>query len=124
MNSDIIKRARQLVRYSETSDPFRIARDIGIEVHYENLGKQKGMYAFIKRNRFIVINNQLDERTQRIVCAHELGHDQFHRELAKNKWLQEFMIYNMGQRTEYEANVFASEVLLPDDELLELTDEG
>ena len=124
MNESIIMRARKLVRSCETTDPFRIARDIGVEVHYDDLGKLKGMYAFIKRNRFIVINNRLSERVKRIVCAHELGHDQFHRELAKDKWLQEFMIYNMNLRTEYEANIFASEILLPDDELLELTDNG
>ena len=123
LNDLIIKRARQLARYSETTDPFRIAEDVGIEIHFEDLGQLKGMYAFIKRNRFIVINDRLCESMKRIVCAHELGHDQFHRDLAKNKWLHEFMIYNMNQRTEYEANIFASEILLPDNDVLELADE-
>jgi Zn-dependent peptidase ImmA (M78 family) len=124
MNGDIIKKAQALVRKSETTNPFRIADDIGAEVKFYDLGNLKGMYACIKRNRFIVINNRLDEYTQRIVCAHELGHDQLHRDLAKDTWLREFMIYNMNNRTEYEANVFACEVLLPSGEILELVNQG
>ncbi|MDR3210063.1 MAG: ImmA/IrrE family metallo-endopeptidase [Oscillospiraceae bacterium] len=124
MNDEIIKRARRLARRCGTKDPFRIAKEVGIELDYTDLGKLKGMYACIQRNRFIVINNALDDYTRRLVCAHELGHDQFHRALATDSWMQEFMIYNMNARPEYEANIFASELLLPDDEILQLTDEG
>jgi Zn-dependent peptidase ImmA (M78 family) len=124
MNNNIIKQARLLMRRSGSNDPFRIARDTGIDVRFCDLGSLKGMYACIKRNRFIVINNNINERLQKIVCAHELGHDRFHRDLATNKWLHEFMIYNMSQRPEYEANLFASEILLPDDEVIELIKNG
>jgi Zn-dependent peptidase ImmA (M78 family) len=34
------------------------------------------------------------------------------------------MIYNMKKRPEYEANVFASEVLLPDTDIIELANAG
>ena len=122
MNDNIIKRAERLSRQSETNDPFRIARDVGAEVFFRDLGKLKGMYACIKRNRYIVINQHMDVWLQKLVCAHELGHDQFHRELATNRWMHEFMIYNMNQRPEYEANVFAAELLLPDMDIIELSD--
>ena len=49
----------------------------------ENFSSLKGMYRVIKRNRFIFLNNSLDENMLRIVCAHELGHDQLHRNMAK-----------------------------------------
>jgi Zn-dependent peptidase ImmA (M78 family) len=124
LNGVIITKARLLVRRCGVSDPFHIAKEIGAEVYFTDLGLLKGMYACIKRNRFIVINNTLDPPTQKIVCAHELGHDQLHREMAKNRWLQEFMIYNMNERPEYEANVFAAEILLPDDDILALLDDG
>lgn len=124
MDDAIVKKARRLVRCCGTTDPFRIAAEIGVKLHFSDLGAVKGMYTYLKRNRFVVVNSSLDEYLQRIVCAHELGHDQFHRALAKNKWLQEFMIYDMNQRPEYEANIFASEMLLPDDKILYLTDNG
>jgi Zn-dependent peptidase ImmA (M78 family) len=120
MNDDIVEKAKRLVSYCGTSDPFRIAKETGAEVYFSDLGKLKGMYSRILRNRFIVINYQLDEYMRKLVCAHELGHDQLHRELVDDKWLQEFMIYNMNSRPEYEANVFAAELLLPDEDILDL----
>ncbi len=73
----------------------------------------------VKRNRFIFINQDMSEQMQRIVCAHELGHDQLHRSLAKNNAIQEFMLYDMRSTPEYEANIVASEILLDTDEILE-----
>jgi len=124
LNEKIIKRASRLVRIYETADPFRIAREAGAEVYFRDLGKLKGMYACIKRNRFIVVNQYMNAWLQKLVCAHELGHDQFHRELATNRWMHEFMLYNMNQRPEYEANVFAAELLLRDEDIIELSDGG
>jgi len=124
MNENIRKRAGQLVRQCDTNDPFRIAREAGAEVHFRDLGKLKGMYACIKRNRYIVINQHMNVWLQKLVCAHELGHDQFHRELATNRWIHEFMLYNMNQRPEYEANVFAAELLLRDTDIIEMSDSG
>ena len=124
MNENIIRRARRLIRQCETNDPFRISREIGAEIVFRDLGNLKGMYVCIKRNRYIVINQNMNAWLQKLVCAHELGHDQFHRELAANHWLHEFMIYNMNQRSEYEANVFAAELLLNDMDIIELSDRG
>ena len=60
----------------------------------------------------------------RIVCAHELGHDQLHREFAASNTLQEFMLYDMNSIQEYEANVFAANLLLEDEAVLELVYDG
>ena len=99
-----------LVRRCGTRDPFRIAQELGIEVLFcDDFGPLKGMYRVIKRNRFIFINKDLSSRMQRIVCAHELGHDQLHRHLAKGNTLQEFMLYDMATKPEYEANIVAAE---------------
>ena len=99
-----------LVRRCGTRDPFRIAQELGIEVLFcDDFGRLKGMYRVIKRNRFIFINKDLSSRMQRIVCAHELGHDQLHRHLAKGNALQEFMLYDMATKPEYEANIVAAE---------------
>ena len=51
---------------------------------------------------------RLDENMLRIVCAHELGHDQLHRNMAKTTPIHEFMLYDMKSKPEYEANIVAA----------------
>ena len=82
------------------------------------------MYKYLKKNRFAVINENLDPFTKTLVCAHELGHDILHQNLARKVCLQEFILYDMKSRPEYEANLFASEILLPDDIILNLARDG
>ena len=116
----ITKKGAKLVQRCGTRDPFKIAKEIGINVMFvDDFEKLKGVYRVIKRNRWIFINSNLPERMQRIVCAHELGHDQLHRVLAKGDGLMEFVLYDMDSRPEFEANVLASQILLPDDEIIE-----
>lgn len=110
----------KLVKRCGTRDPFEIARQIGVEVLFcPDFGSMKGMYRVVRRNRFIFINDSLTPQMQRIVCAHELGHDQLHRDLAKTGALQEFMLYDMTTKPEYEANIVAAEILLDTDEVLD-----
>ena len=90
-----------------------------IGIYIDDFDPLKGMYRVIKRNRFIFINRDLSPRIRRIVCAHEIGHDRLHRHLAKGNSLQEFMLYDMTRKPEYEANIVAAEILLDTDELLE-----
>ena len=109
-----------LVQRYGTRDPFQIARELGITVLFcDGFGSLKGMYRVIKRNRYIFLNKDLDERMLRIVCSHELGHDQLHRKLAQTNSLHEFMLYDMTTKPEYEANIVAAEILIDSDELLD-----
>ncbi len=121
----IEEKALALRRRCGTADPFLIAAELGITVmHTDSLKRLKGMYRVIKRNRFIILNNNNSAELDRIVCAHELGHDQLHREYAKTCAFQEFMLYDTTARREYEANVFAASLLLDDDTVMELICEG
>lgn len=126
LSSDYINdEALSLINTYGTRDPFEIARQLGIKIYLRNDFKRlKGMYMVILRNRCIFINNNLCREAQRILCAHELGHDILHRELAKSKALQEFVLYDMKSRPEYEANAFASELLLPDEEVCQYLIDG
>ncbi len=111
---------QSLVKRFQSRDPFHIAKELGIHIMLcPDFGPLKGMYTVIKRNRFIFINQDLTERMQKIVCAHELGHDQLHRELASKETLREFMLYDMTSKPEYEANIIAAEILLDSYEILE-----
>ena len=116
--------ANELIKKFDTRDPFQLCQAIGVEVFYADLGSLKGMYKYLKKNRFAVINENLDSFTKTLVCAHELGHDILHQNLARTVCLQEFILYDMRSRPEYEANLFASEILLPDDIILSLARDG
>lgn len=119
MSAYIHNKAADLLRRYQTRDPLELAAAIGIHLRFADLGSLKGLYTVIKRNRYIVLHENLGGAMQKIVCAHELGHDQLHRSLAEHQMLQEFMLYRMDSQPEYEANLFAADLLLPDDEVLE-----
>ena len=78
------------------------------------------------RNRFIFIKNDLHPEMENIVLLHELGHDSLHRtEATEIGGFKEFNIFDMRDcRMEYGANVFASQIALPDDDFLELAERG
>ena len=117
----IAAKAQELMRKYDTRDPFALAKALKIEILWtDEWTKLKGMYFCMKRRRFICLNSNLDDHMMKIVCAHEIGHDQLHRNLAKEKALQEFVLYNMSSRPEYEANIFAASVLLDDNTMLRL----
>ena len=120
MNAEnLSKVGSRLVKRCGTRDPFSIARQLGIEVLFcEDFGPLKGMYRVIKRSRFIFINENLSGRMQRIVCAHELGMTSCTAIWQKESAMQEFMLYDMTTKPEYEANIVA-EILLDTDEILE-----
>ena len=122
MTDSIILSANKLVKRLGTRDPFQLSEKLGVIVRFADLGNLKGMYTKVKRNRYILINEGLDDNLQRIICAHELGHDQRHRKLAENRPLRDFVINQMKEPIELEANMYAAEILFDDDEILELVD--
>ena len=62
--------ANKLIKKFDTRDPFQLCQAIGVEVFYADLGSLKGMYKYLKKNRFAVINENLDPFTKTLVCAH------------------------------------------------------
>ena len=118
---EIVQTANKLVDTLGTRDPHRIARELGIEVVPVDFKRQRGAYKVLMRNRFIFIKNDLHPVMEGIVMLHEIGHDVLHRkEAVKAGGFKEFNIFNMQEsRMEYEANVFASQVSLGDEEILE-----
>ena len=106
-------------------DPFRLAKKMDIEILPLPLGKQlKGYFFYCSRVAIIVLNDTLSEELQRIVCAHELGHAVLHKELAMLNHFQELSLFNSTIRTELEANQFAAELLIEDDAVLSLLQNG
>lgn len=115
----------QLCRDHNTRDPFKIASDLGYDVSFINTKKQKGMCRYIMKNYFIWINQNMSEQMQRMTCAHELGHILFHKPLlASHDLLVEMEIFDIRNSTEYEANLFAANLLIDDRELMDFLRSG
>ncbi len=123
---EIVKKANHMASEFCTCDPYKMARELGIEVVPLHFERQRGAYKVVMRNRFIFLKDNLHPVMERIVLFHEIGHDTLHRtEAIKAGGFKEFNIFDMREnRMEYEANVFAAQVSLPDDEILEYIERG
>ena len=62
----------------------------------------------------------------KIVIYHELGNDRLHQALlAENGVFKEFHLFNMAlDRMEYGANIFAAQISITDDDILDLIYQG
>ena len=115
MDSIQLYEAARRIQPSASHAMMALAQELGIHVEFADDYKDLlGMYFNRWHHRFIFLNSRLDEDWLPMVLAHEIGHDQLHRELAKTG-LQEFELFRMSSRTEYEANAFASHLLLDND---------
>lgn len=121
---DILRAAERAADAAGGRDPFKAAQALGVSVIFEDYGRLLGMYAVVRRCRFIFLNRNLEPALLRIVCAHELGHDALHRGLAGSAGMREYALRSMNDRPEYEANLFAACFLLPGEETAELARSG
>ena len=116
--------ADALIRQYDTRDPFELCRELHISVETKDLGSLRGMYTVIRSTRFIVIGSICSPPMRKIICAHELGHDQLHREIAASRVFHDNHIYAMRSKPEYEANLFAAALLLPAEEVYDYIGQG
>lgn len=122
-NDHIIKIARELVDKSGTHEPAMLADYLGIIIKPVPFKKQKGVYQVIEDIPFIFIKEDLPCAMYNIVILHEIGHDCLHKDIAQV--FAEYNLFDMQtSRMEYEANLFAAEISLPDNELLEYIYQG
>ena len=113
--------AETLTRKYETRNPYKICEELGVRIRLKDLGTDiKAYYFYHSRIRNIVVNSRVSETIRRILVAHELGHDRLHQDIAMLKGFQEIELFDIAQPTEYEANIFAAELLIDDAELLGL----
>lgn len=103
------------LRY-DTRNPFKLAECLGIEIQLGTPGCD-GCYMFLKNHRYIFLDQNLSESELLQVMAHELGHAILHRKqncyFIRNKTLL------LNSKTELEANLFAAELLIDDEIVLE-----
>ena len=99
----------------DTSDPFELARCLGIVVLFEELGTINGYFNTVCRQRFIHINQNLTDREVRLTLAHEIGHVLLH-PTTNTYFLRSKTRFSVGS-FEYEANLFAVCFLISDEDI-------
>lgn len=105
-----------------TQDPFELALHLNTSVIKWDLHKEiRGYYKYDRRNKYIVINDNLEVNMQRVVCAHELGHAVLHPH-ANTPFMKQNTLLSVS-RIEREANRFAAELLIPDNALRNVFDQ-
>ena len=111
----------KLIRKYKTRNPYELCDELGIRLRYKDLGKDiKAYYFYQSRMRSIVLNMRLSEAILRILVAHELGHDRLHEKIAMLRGFEELELFDAARPAEFEANIFAAELLISDDEVLGL----
>lgn len=104
---------KELVTKYKTNNPFELAELKNINViKFDLLEEISGFYKYDRRNKYIVINSNLDEPSQYFVCAHEFGHSQLHPRI-NTPFLNKFTLLSTD-KIEREANEFAVNLLLYD----------
>lgn len=117
MRKDIKRLVAYYTRKCNSRNPFGIAEYLNIQIQIGPLGSRCGCYMFLKNHRCIFLNENLDEHERQLVMAHELAHAILHRKqncyFIRNKTLL------LNSKTEKEANLFAADLLIPDEVLIE-----
>lgn len=99
----------QLVKKYGTSNPYELARALGIEVVFEPLGDSMGYFSRFNRTAIIHINESLPCKKQITTCAHELGHVILHPDI--NVAFLKSNTYFSTSKIETDANEFMIELL-------------
>lgn len=100
-------RVANLVKKYDTSDPYRLAKALKIDVYIMSLPKSvRGFFVRPLKRRAIVINADMSDNEKLVALCHELGHVRLHKGYGM---LMGRYIRNSKQ--EAEANEFALHLL-------------
>lgn len=115
-----VKRCRK--RY-KCSDPYDLLAGMGVvlvkSMSYPKDGL-RGYCTVMNKTKYVVINARQPLEEQRIVAGHEAGHLILHKDELKVGALRDFDVYNPVNMLERQANLFAADFLIDDDEVLDL----
>lgn len=120
MNQRIFSRAERMVRKFGTRDPFELMDGMKVNVLFSQNYSEKGLKGYctvLNRIKYCVINAKLNPDEQKIVGSHECGHLLLHSEDLRIGTLSDFDIYNAKGRLEREANLFAADFAISDEEV-------
>ena len=96
-------------------NPFEVLKEKNTIITYSDFDKLEGLLLYDKKRSIISININRPITRQRFTAAHELGHIMLHTEIKGNNFL--CPMYGRKSDIEKEADAFASNLLMPSDEL-------
>ncbi len=117
--NSIMQKAAELKEQGIAHNPFIIAKTENTLLYYnDDFEKLLGFYVYMNGRNIITLNGKLNADDTRLILYHELGHLFFHKELAIFSPLTDTSIF-AATKTEYEANLFAAECMLNDEDILD-----
>ncbi len=100
-----------------------VAAQMDVEIRELDMGRNdssiKAMACIISRIPVIILNENLSDIAKNYIIAHELGHIVLHSEHLKEP-VTEISFFDAVRALETEANLFAAQLLIDDEEMLEL----
>ncbi len=118
----IYDEVERLVRKCKTRNPFDILSALNVVVMESNAYQKLKGYCFsANRTIYVIINDSLHPAEKNIVAAHELAHIILHRKMLQLAPLKDNILYDMKSETEYEANLFAADLLITDNVIRDMS---
>lgn len=108
-------RVKHLIQKYGTRNPEKLAGEMGITILKRPFNNTMGFFKKALGKKFIVVNSNLTYSQQQLIIAHELGHALFHSS-SSDTFLHEYTLFPRG-RYEIDANRFAAELLINENEL-------
>lgn len=119
---DIKKIVKRLIKKYNTDNVYELINILKIKLFELPFEEEIGMYRFLKNNKVIIISENLDEITKKFILTHELGHAILHRK--ENCFYLKHNTFTKVSTYEVEANRFAAELLIDDEELKTCIENG
>ena len=119
--AQIIDEIEKLIGHYEERDPLTLAEAMDILVSCEPMGYGdnccKGFFVSYYGIRHITVNSDLPDVLRQVILAHELGHAVLHRHAGDPSFV-DIAIFDSVDPKEYEANLFAAELILDDNDVI------
>lgn len=113
---DIDKKVKSLINLYGTNCPFKLAKQLGVHVEFENLGSSLGYYTKVFRIPIIKINENASEKQQIFICGHELGHHILHPN-ANTPFMKKNTFFSTD-KMEIEAHTFSINLLFSNENMV------
>ena len=116
LGNTIKRKVHQIIKKYKTRDPFELVTLLDVILLYVPLVDIIGFYNYYNNTHIIYINENMSRDEQRITLAHELGHLFLHKDI--NVFFLNTATFFSSQKLEREADIFASELLISDKDIL------
>jgi len=118
--------AKKLIDQFGRISADELASNLDIAVWPRNFEKQNGVYTIVEGYKYVFIKADLSEEMHNIVLFHEIGHDRLHQNVISEKktLIDNDFLSCKTDIMEQEANLFAAEMMISDEDVIECINLG